>query len=189
MRPQATRPADTAQQYSVQNLLAARQTGDAEVHSFGSVYGRKQDGDSVTTAQPTPPTPTNVIAHIDPALEPNSDKTPGNDRSYDAPSTGFTTASTRRNLCNEKATNANLLKENHELAAQLAGRDSGEDSCRTTASTRNQLADALRKLVIAEAEKQALLSAGQLISPDHQEKAPANEELTDTAADSVGQNA
>jgi hypothetical protein len=45
----------------------------------------------------------------------------------------------------------------------------------------------LKELALAKAEKLALPAAGKVISPKHhQEKAPALEELTDTAADSVG---
>jgi hypothetical protein len=116
MKPQAARPEDTGQQYTVQNLLAAPQT-DTDIHSFGSVYDRQHDGESVATEQQPPPLPTNVIVQIDPDLEPTVNKKPDDDRSYDASSASFTTNSTRRNLCNEKATNANLLNENHELAA------------------------------------------------------------------------
>jgi hypothetical protein len=59
----------------------------------------------------------NVIVQIDPNLEPTADRNPDDDRSYDASSAGFTTNSTRRNLRDEKVTNANLLKENHIPAA------------------------------------------------------------------------
>jgi hypothetical protein len=135
---------------------------------------------------PPPSNPTNVIVQIDPNLEPTADRNPDDDRSYDASSAGFTTNSTRRNLRDEKVTNANLLKENHILAARLAGQDSDEESCKTTVSTRDQLAEALKELALAKAEKLALLAAGKVIFPDHQDKAPAPEELTDTAADSVG---
>jgi hypothetical protein len=121
LKPEATRPEDSGQQYTVQNLLASRQT-DTDVHSFGSVYGRQHNGDSMATKQAPPtPSPTNVIVQIDPNLEPTAAQHPDDDHSYDAPSAGFRTNSTCRNLRDEKATNANLLKENHILAARLAG--------------------------------------------------------------------
>jgi hypothetical protein len=45
---------------------------------------------------------------------------------------------------------------------RLASQDSEEESCRTTISTKNQLAEALKELVVAKEEKLALLSAGQV---------------------------
>jgi hypothetical protein len=54
LQPPANRPQSHAPQYSVENLLEAREK-EADVHSFGLVYGRNHDGESVATAAPPPP--------------------------------------------------------------------------------------------------------------------------------------
>jgi hypothetical protein len=190
LQPQANRPHSHHEQYySVENLLESRQT-DNEVHSFGSVFGRQHDGESVATEAPPPPVPpTTVIVQIDPNLEPRSQAAKDDAHSYDASSAGFTTGSTRAKLHQKGRAMDRLLKENHELVARLANQDSDDDSRKTTKSTADLLTQTLARLDLVEKEKAALLNARQIVSPEQQDIAPAFKELTVTVADSDGRNA
>jgi hypothetical protein len=86
-------------------------------------------------------------------MDPNmviTTRTPNDDHSYNATSAGFTTGSTRAKLHQQKGVNANLLKENQALAAQLAARDSDDDSGKTTKSTAQKLTEVLARLAVFE---------------------------------------
>jgi uncharacterized protein YhaN len=80
------------------------------------------------------------------------------------------------------------LQENRTLAALLDAKESDDDSTKTTKSTAEKLVELIAQLKMVEQEKQALLKANadRSISDELQKQAPAPEELTDTAADSVG---
>jgi hypothetical protein len=125
---------------------------------------------------------------MDPNLDPMDTGEQDDARSYDASSAGFTTNSTRAKLHHETATNAHLLQENRALAALLDAKESDDNSTKTTESTSDKLVELIAQLKMVEQEKQALLKANadRRITDELQKQAPAPEELTDTAADSVG---
>jgi hypothetical protein len=189
LQSQANRPHSNEQTYSVENLLESRQT-DNKVHSFGSVFGRQHDGESVATETPPPPVPpSTVIVQIDPNLGPSSQEAKDNDaHSYDALSAGFTTGSTRAKLRQKGQDMDRLLQEKRELSARLANQDSDEDSRKTTKSTADLLTQTLARLDLVEKEKAALLNARQIVSPEQQDIAPALEALTVTVANSDERN-
>jgi hypothetical protein len=71
MQPQANRDKQQAQQknYTVENLLKSRNT-DTDIRSFGSVFGRKHDGDSIATEKNKEEADktTMTVIQIDPTL-------------------------------------------------------------------------------------------------------------------------
>jgi hypothetical protein len=102
-------------------------------------------------------------------MDPNmviTTRTPNDDHSYDASSAGFTTGSTRAKLHQQKVLNTNLLKENQALAAQLAARDSDDDSGKTTKSTAQKLTEVLARLAVFEQDPDVTMeSSTTVISP------------------------
>jgi hypothetical protein len=136
---------DKKPDYTVHNLLASRGHGN-DVGSFGSVYQRQHDDDSIVTMKTTTEemdinTTPGVIVQMDHNLEIQQNNNTDDDKSYGASSAGFTTGTTRRELQEERRINKNLLLE----MKQLTGQDSASDnqSTKTTQSTRVKLVEAL----------------------------------------------
>jgi hypothetical protein len=103
MQAQMTRKApQTPAEYTVQNLLASRGHGN-DAGSFGSVYQRQHDDNSIVTTKTTTEemdinTTPGVIVQMDPNLEIQRNNNTDDDKSYGASSAGFTTGTTRREL-------------------------------------------------------------------------------------------
>jgi hypothetical protein len=174
--------------YTVQNLLASRGHGN-DVSSFGSIYQRQHDDDSIVTTKTTTEamdinTNPSVLVHIDPTLAIQPQRNNADDQSYGASSAGFTTDSTRKALRDERAVVQNLLKE----MKQLEGRDTDSDnqSIKTTKSTQDKLVEALAMIEQMKLLETMTPPAQILISPDPKAKAPAHEEHPATAAASTG---
>jgi hypothetical protein len=187
IQPEATRDQRQQQQkiYTVENVLESRTT-DNDVRSFGSVFGRNHDGDSIETEKnsDTAEESTRTIIQIDPNLE-ITDKGDKDDMSFDASSAGFTTGTTRAKLRNQTEINTDLLKENQALAA-LLNEQSDDHSVKTTKSTTDKLAEALQQIALMKAQEATSKEARQIISPELKRQAPVNHEPTDTETDSVG---
>jgi hypothetical protein len=188
IQPQTNHDKWQAQQknYTVENLLESRNT-DTDVRSFGLVFGRNHDGDSIaieTNKAETDETTLTVI-QIDPTLVINN-KEDQDDMSFDAPSAGFTTGKPRAELHNEKVINAELLKENQVLAAMII-EQTDDYSVKTTKSTTDKLAEALEQITfMKKSQTDPQDESGMIISTDLNSQAPVNHELAGTETDSVG---
>jgi hypothetical protein len=205
MRGIARRPVETAANNRANNHPAARtaeaavdaaaeairsRTIDSDVHSFGSIYGRIPDDESIAINLAAKDTtteieePNNVVIQFDPNLpaDNNQQKEHGNDaHSMAASSAGFTRDSTRSKLREQTKVNELLRQQMLDLNALLHPADDASIMTamteRTTKSTKQQLAEALAALQLMQTNQ---------APPDQQPKAPAYNEPTDTEPGGVG---
>jgi hypothetical protein len=173
--------------YTVQNLLASRGNAN-DVGSFGSIYQRQPDDDSIVTTKTTTEqmdinTTPGVIVQIDPSIEITQQNTNDDDESYGASSAGFTTDSTRRELREERRLNQDLLKEMRQITKN--GNDS-DNSAKTTRSTKEKLVEALAMIEQMKILEEMAPPGQIFISPDPKARAPAHEEHPVTAAARTG---
>jgi hypothetical protein len=188
LQTQTTRDDRQAQQpnYTVENLLASRNT-DSDVRSFGSVFGRNHDSESIISEKTheQEAEPPKTVIQIDPDIL--IEEKQGDDMSFDASSAGFTTGTTRAKLHNQTEINAELLKENQVLATML-NEQNDDNSAKTTKSTTEKLAEALEQIALMkQAQAHNTEDPGKIISPELHRTAPVDHEPPDTATDSVGQ--
>ena len=183
----------------VATVLSER-ANDLEVHSFGSVYGRSHDGESIATTKPKENVRKTTISFDPETIEKNSDKAKSKeDMSLGMSSAGFTTDSVRVRLKDEKELNKKLLEENRILMERLQKNDDqsvvstntattnkSARSTKTTVSTTQRLAAALKELTVLKANKeiQATATINVPITP----LAPTNIEQTGTEVDGAGKN-
>jgi hypothetical protein len=129
--------------YTAQNLLASRGHGN-DVGSFGSIYQRQHDDDSIATTKTTTEqmdinTTPGVIVQIDPTIKIHQPNTTHDDKSYGPSSAGFNTDSTKRELREERRLDQDLLKEMRQLTRQT---NDSDNSAKTTHSTEAKLVEA-----------------------------------------------
>jgi len=185
LTPTSTRDtrATTPPKYTVENLLASRNT-DNDVRSFGSVFGRTHDSNSLAHESiDVDDTPKTVI-QIDPNLVITTNDHQ-DDISLGASSAGFTTGTTRAKLHNQTEINAELLKENQALAAMIT-EQTDDNSIKTTKSTTVKLAEALEQIALMKAHKNKTANPKSVVSPEPKKSAPVYHEHTGTETDSVG---
>jgi hypothetical protein len=184
MKAKAKRGQTQDNPYVLQNLLDSQNT-DSDVRSFGSAYQRTHDSDSIQTDHEdnmdTDPNNNQTVVQIDPTII-ITEKTTDDDVSMDASSAGFTTGTTRSLLHKERHTTYNLRKELHELLTREE-KSSDDDSAKTTKSTTEKLAQAMKQIqLMEEAQTHRETKQAPMISPDPNRKAPAIEEQTGTEA-------
>jgi hypothetical protein len=119
------------------------------IGSFGSVFGRHKDDDTVATTKTTDDTmaidqssATGVEVTFDSSAIEHTRDTQLDARSF-ASSTGLTRESTRSKLRKEKALNEKLLLDLKEMAARL---EEDDDSRKTTISTSQRLQEATAQI-------------------------------------------
>jgi hypothetical protein len=187
-------PASQTAAASVAAATAAihSRTIDSDVRSFGSIYGRTPDDESIATNRTAAKDnatdveePTNVVIQFDPNLptDANQQKEQDNDaHSMAASSAGFTRDSTRSKLREQTKVNELLRQQMLDLNALLNPSDDASILSnmteKTTKSTRQQLAEALASL--------QLMQQNQASKDTTQPKAPAHDKPTDTEPGGVG---
>jgi hypothetical protein len=135
----------------------------------------------------TDPINNQTVVQIDPTII-ITEKTRDNDVSMDASSAGFPTGTTRPLLHKERQTTDNLRKELQELLTR-EGTSSDDHSAKTTKSTTEKLAQAMKQIkLMEESQTHRATSQAPMISPDPNKKAPAIEEQTGTEAVSAGRD-
>jgi len=141
-----------------QRAISGDGRGDASVKSFGDLYGREHDGDTVRTAKPATNTSSEEEDDQEPTTNPRclrfdlsgmelqAKDNSGDDASKMTTSTAArTTDSTRVQLKTVKRANAQLAEENEHQAREL------EFAAKSNDLLRNQLEEMARRLAMLEA--------------------------------------